>query len=183
MLKTFKNSTGEPASGTKVRGCWLKPLRKHSPLPDPAYAAEILERNILAFFYQGEITQVLRWLELLPEPLLLKHPLLCAVYAASIALQPPYPPKSLLVAEKWMRTAEDALSNGFQSGNLVRAFIYQIRSYWARYRGEPPEIVLQLIAKSLFVPSQGFKCIVGSKPTFHPQCITGQHGIYLLDCG
>jgi LuxR family maltose regulon positive regulatory protein len=122
--------------------------------PDPAYATEIFERNILTFFYQGEITQVLRWLELLPEPLLLKHPLLCAVYAASIALQPPYPPKSLLVAEKWMRTAEDALSNGFQSGNLVRAFIYQIRSYWARYRGEPPEIVLQLIANALsFLPA------------------------------
>jgi LuxR family maltose regulon positive regulatory protein len=122
--------------------------------PDLANAVEILERNILTLFYQGEITQVYRWLELLPEPLLLKHPLLCAVYAASIALQPPYPPKSLLVAEKWMRTAEDALSNGFQSGNLVRAFIYQIRSYWARYRGEPPEIVLQLIANALsFLPA------------------------------
>ncbi|TRZ50938.1 hypothetical protein D4S03_05920 [bacterium] len=117
--------------------------------PDLTYAAEILEKNILAFFYQGEIAQVHRWLELLPEPLLLKHSLLCAVYAASIAILPPYPLKSLLVAEKWMQTAEQVLPNDLQRSDLVRVFIYKIRSYWARYRDEPPEIVLQLIANAL----------------------------------
>jgi LuxR family maltose regulon positive regulatory protein len=125
--------------------------------PNTAYAAEILEKHILTFFYQGEITQVHRWLELLPESLLLQHPLLCAVYAASIALLPPYPTKSLPDAEKWMRAAEEAPPNDFPDGDLVRAFIYSIRSYWARFRGESPEIVLQITAKalSLLSPDSG----------------------------
>jgi LuxR family transcriptional regulator, maltose regulon positive regulatory protein len=117
--------------------------------PDLSYAADLLERNILTFFYLSEITQVHRWLEVLPKALILQHALLCAVYAASIALLPPYPPQSLLEAEKWMQAAEAALSNDFQGRDLARAFIFKIRSYWGRFRGSPPEIVLQLIAKAL----------------------------------
>jgi LuxR family maltose regulon positive regulatory protein len=117
--------------------------------PDLIIAADLLEKDILPFFYQSEIAQVHHWLELLPEPLILQRSLLCAVYAASIALLPPYPPQSLLSAEKWMQAAEKALPNDFHSRDLVRAFMGSIQSYWARFRGEPPEIVLQYITKAL----------------------------------
>ncbi len=116
--------------------------------PDLTYAADLLEKHILTFFYQSEIMQVHRWLELLPEHLILQHSLLCAVYAATTALLPPYPPESLLAAEKWMQAAEHTLPDDIQSTNLTRPFMYKIRSYWARFRGEPTEIVLQLIANA-----------------------------------
>jgi LuxR family transcriptional regulator, maltose regulon positive regulatory protein len=117
--------------------------------PDKAYAADLLEREILPFYYHSEITQVLRWLEKLPHPLISQRSLLCAVNAASMALLPPYPPDSLPAAEKWMQAAEHALPQDLQRGALARAFIYKIRSYWARFRGEPAEVVIQLIEDAL----------------------------------
>jgi LuxR family transcriptional regulator, maltose regulon positive regulatory protein len=117
--------------------------------PDPGYASEILQKNILSFFYQSEIMQVHRWLEALPEDYLIQQPLLCAVHAATIALLPPYPPKSLAAAEKWMQAAEAGLPETARDCDLVRTFIYSIRSYWAYFRGELPEAVLQLIEKGL----------------------------------
>ncbi len=116
--------------------------------PDLSYAGEILERHILPFFFQSEITQVHRWLELLPETLILQHPLLCAVHAATLALLPPYPPKSLPEAEKWMQAAEQGLSTALQWGDRIRTFIFNIRAYWAYFRSEPPEVVLQLISNA-----------------------------------
>lgn len=117
--------------------------------PDLTYAADLLEREILTFFYQSEFTLVHSWLESLPKALLLQRSLLCAVYAASISLLPPYAPQSLVDAEHWMAAAERALSDELRSRDLARAFILKMRSYWARWRGEPPETVLQLIARAL----------------------------------
>ena len=130
------------------QGLLVEAITQALASPDLTCAAEILEKNILTFFYQAEITQVYRWLKRLPEPLLLQNALLCAVYAATLALQPPYPPKSLPAAEKWMQVAEQALSNDSQYRDLARAFIFKIRSYWARFRGEPAKIVLDLISKA-----------------------------------
>ena len=117
--------------------------------PDLTYAADLLEREILRFFYQSEFTLVHSWLESLPKALLLQRSLLCAVYAASISLLPPYAPQSLIDAEHWMAAAERALSDELRGRGLARAFILKMRSYWARWRGERPETVLQLIASAL----------------------------------
>jgi LuxR family transcriptional regulator, maltose regulon positive regulatory protein len=121
---------------------------------DLSYAVEVLEKEILTVFYQGEFTQVHHWLGSLPEPLIIQHALLCAVYAAAIALLPPYPIRSLQLAEKWMQAAEQALLHTPQNDDYIRAFISNIRSYWAHYRAEPPEVVLQIITQALsFLPA------------------------------
>jgi LuxR family maltose regulon positive regulatory protein len=118
------------------------------------FAADLFEQHILTFFYQSEITQVHRWLSALPKEILLSRPLLCAVYAAVIALQSPYPPQSLSAAEKWMQEAEKKLSSGAGYGDLARAFAMNIRSYWARFRGEQPERVIDLIQRAMkFLPA------------------------------
>jgi len=117
--------------------------------PDLTFAADILEQHILTFFYQSEIVQVHRWLELLPAQTLRQHSLLCAVYAASIALLPPFPPESLPAAERWMQMAEGSLLSDRQGSRLTRLFILGIRSYWARFRGEPTEMVRQCIFEAL----------------------------------
>lgn len=116
-----------------------------------AMAADLMERHILTFFYQSEFTQVHRWLSGLPENLLRCRPLLCAIYAASIALLPPYPPQSLPCAEKWMQAAEQAFSEEDRTTNLARAFAWKVRSYWARFRKEPPEQVMALIQEAMTI--------------------------------
>ncbi len=52
-------------------------------LAAPAYdlAADLLERHILAVFYRGETMLVHHWLQALPEEVLRKRALLCAMYA------------------------------------------------------------------------------------------------------
>jgi LuxR family maltose regulon positive regulatory protein len=119
--------------------------------PDPTYAADLLEREILPFFYLSEIMQVHQWLELLPKSVILQRPLLCAVYAASISLLPPYSPKSVWAAEEWMQVAEQALATEFPNRIISQAFIFTMRSFWARWLSESPEIIFQLITKALSV--------------------------------
>ena len=125
--------------------------------PDGSDAADLLERVVLTFFYHGEITQVHRWLDRLPPPIISRRALLCAVNGAAIALLPPYAPQSLPAAEEWMQAAEQALAGEAHPSDLTRAFIYTIRSYWARFRGEPAETVLPLIASALALlpPDEG----------------------------
>jgi LuxR family maltose regulon positive regulatory protein len=110
--------------------------------PDKTYAADLLERAILRIFYYGEIIRVHQWLDALPKALLRQRPLLCAVYAAAIALLPPYPPLSLPAAEEWMSAAEACLPGNAVQGELARAYIASIRAYWARFRGDAPDQVI-----------------------------------------
>ena len=51
-------------------------------------ATAILEENILTFFYQSENRGGPSLVGIIARTLLLQHPLLCAVHAASIALMP-----------------------------------------------------------------------------------------------
>ncbi len=165
LLRTRLKQSMEPAKVHELyrraaqwyesKGLLAEAITQALASPDPGYASEILQKNILSFFYQSEIMQVHRWLEVLPETILVQQPLLCAVHAATIALLPPYPPKSLAAAEKWMQAAEAGLPDSAKDCDLVRTFIYNIRSYWAYFRGEPPEVVLQLIENGLaLLPSE-----------------------------
>ncbi|RPI33998.1 MAG: hypothetical protein EHM70_04335 [Chloroflexota bacterium] len=116
---------------------------------DPETAADLLERHGLTFFYRSEIVQVHHWLQVLPEDLILSRPLLCGIYAAVIALLPPYPPQSLDTAEKWMRAAERGLSESDGRDLLGRVFTMKIRSYWSQFRREAPEKIISAARQAL----------------------------------
>jgi|SRR5579859_3924333 len=131
------------------QGLLVEAIAQALAAPDQTYAADLLEREVLTFFYHSQIAQVHHWLERLPPALIDQRALLCAVKAAAIALLPPFYPESLPAAEKWMQIAERALPEDPQHGDLARAFIYGIRSYWARFRDEPADTVLPLIANAL----------------------------------
>ncbi len=52
--------------------------------PAPELAAELLEKHALSVFYRGETLLVHRWLQALPEALLRKKAILCALYANTL---------------------------------------------------------------------------------------------------
>jgi LuxR family maltose regulon positive regulatory protein len=118
--------------------------------PDPEYAAALIERHVLDVFYRSEIYQVHRWLKDLPEAVLYRHPLLCAVYADTIALIL-FTPKAYDQAEQLLRIAE---SGGPLAAETV-AFIAKFRAYLARFRGHPPEVIIRLVKDALDLIPEG----------------------------
>lgn len=123
--------------------------------PETELAADLLEMHVLKYFYQSEITLVNHWLAALPDTQLRRRPLLCAVYAATIALLPPFPVQSLPAAEKWMLIAEQLLDQNPQGQTLARAFALNIRSYWARFQGAPFEEIARLVHQALAIHPAG----------------------------
>ena len=135
--------------------------------PDLAYAANLIERHVLTTFYRSEIGLVHSWIRALPESLLCAHPLLCAVYAATIWHSPPYPPDSTRLAERWLQRAEEALAAQScivaTSGPLGRSvnciaacFIAMFRAFLARFRGDDPQTIIDLSQNALDgLPKEG----------------------------
>jgi LuxR family transcriptional regulator, maltose regulon positive regulatory protein len=128
--------------------------------PDYETAAGLMERHILDFFYRSETLRVHTWLKALPESMLRAHPLLCAIFACSIALAPPYPPLSTQVAETWLEAARKALidagNDDSRSTQLARGFIPMFRAYLTRFEDRPLQEAIQQSLQALdLLPPEG----------------------------
>jgi LuxR family maltose regulon positive regulatory protein len=128
--------------------------------PDVELAIELLERHVLTIFFRSETMLVHSWLETLPKANLSTRPLLCAVYANTIAHTQFYQPQSLKQAEKWLQMAEQALIDkaalegatsppDLSSHDITRSFIELSRAYLAFWRGDAPQTVLELAQAAL----------------------------------
>jgi LuxR family maltose regulon positive regulatory protein len=120
---------------------------------NPVYLADLIERHVLTMFYRSEFVLVNNWLTKLPEDVIRLRPLLCAVFANTIMLA--LEPDSIQVAEGWLQSAELALDTQLKviaggDGNrdafldLTICYINTFRSYLARFRGDPPQVIIEL---------------------------------------
>lgn len=128
--------------------------------PDYDYAANLLEQRVLEIFFQGHTLLLHRWLKALPEKVLRAHPLLCAVYANTLAHTSYFQPQGIKQAEFWLQEAEKNLrlvspgqglppSSGSPTQNLARSFIALSRAYMALWRKEPLKMVIVLARHAL----------------------------------
>ncbi|MEJ5310585.1 MAG: LuxR C-terminal-related transcriptional regulator [Anaerolineae bacterium] len=122
---------------------------------DYTYAAALVERHVLPFFYRSETVLVYSWLKALPETLLRSRPLLCAVYAGCLVLVTPSP-ATFEQADVWLTAAETALVTApARNADEVRGFILKFRAYLARFRGAPSAEVIALSQEALERLPQG----------------------------
>jgi LuxR family maltose regulon positive regulatory protein len=123
--------------------------------PDYEYAADLLERHVLTVFFRSETMLVHNWLRALPEAVLRDHPLLCAVYANTIAHAGFFQPEALALTADWLHRAEQALaaapprqdvpgSTGEPGYDLARSFMALSHAYLASWRRDAPQTVVEL---------------------------------------
>jgi LuxR family maltose regulon positive regulatory protein len=119
-------------------------------IPNPEYAADLIERHVLDLFYRSETVLVYNWLKALPDELLRARPLLCAVYANSMVIRS-YSEDDMEVAERWLQDAEKALAarSGSDTHDEAAGFIATFRAYLARFRGDDPQEVIDLSSQAL----------------------------------
>ena len=118
-------------------------------VPDYEYAAALVERHVLPYFYRSETVLVYNWLKALPEASLRARPLLSAVYAGCLAIVTPSP-AAFDQVEIWLDAAETALADAPPANaNEVTGFILKFRTYLARFRGAPPTEVITLSQQAL----------------------------------
>jgi len=116
---------------------------------DFEYAAELIERHVLALFYRSEIILVHNWLQALPPEVIHTHPLLCAVYANTTVLVSAYSPDSLVLAEQWLQAGENALAASSVETDVATSFMANSRAFMARFRGDDPQTVIELSQQAL----------------------------------
>jgi LuxR family maltose regulon positive regulatory protein len=126
---------------------------------DHRYAAELIERHVLALFYRSETVLIHNWLKALPEDVVCAHSLLCAVYAACTMLafrNSAWSPEIQTLIERWLQAADDALasqpaakSSDRPSQDVVTGFIAKFRAYLAQFRGDDPQTVIDLSRRAL----------------------------------
>jgi LuxR family maltose regulon positive regulatory protein len=121
---------------------------------DFEYTADLIERHVLAAFYRSEVPLVHGWLKALPEDLLRTRPVLCAFYALSTLLAPPYGPEAARLADGWLQEAEKGLAAPM--GDMDRAardelaaYVAVFRAYKARIRGDEPQLAVELSLRAL----------------------------------
>jgi LuxR family transcriptional regulator, maltose regulon positive regulatory protein len=127
-------------------------------MPDFELAADLLDKHILKVFYRSETVMVHHWLQALPEEVIRTRPLLCAVYANTLAHMNTFGAQSLQQAGTWLKTAKQALTaaeydktasaNRPDSAKL-RSFIELSYAYLALWRNDPPEKVISLAQHAL----------------------------------
>jgi LuxR family maltose regulon positive regulatory protein len=121
--------------------------------PDPEYAADLLQRHVLALFFRSDTTLIHGWLKTLPEPVLRARPLLAAVYANTLAHTGAARPEALRLTGEWLCVAEDALAGAARSAgppeDLIRSFLALSRAYLAAWRQDPPQQVITLTEQAL----------------------------------
>ncbi len=116
--------------------------------PDHDLAADIMERHVLAVFYRGETMLVHHWLKTLPEAVVRRRALLCAMYANTTGHASLLRPQALAQSEAWLETAEQLLAEN-DGENVTRSFIGLSRAYLALWKGEDPGTVMALAKKAL----------------------------------
>ena len=121
---------------------------------DFEYAADLIERHVLAALFRSEVPLVHGWLKALPEDLLRTRPILCAFYALSTLLAPPYGAEAAKLADGWLQEAEKGLAA--PAGDMdqaardtLAAYVAVFRAYQARIRGDAPQEVAELSLKAL----------------------------------
>jgi LuxR family maltose regulon positive regulatory protein len=109
----------------------------------------------LAFFFRSESTLLRGWLKRLPEDLLRSRPLLCAVYAHTIAHSGIQRPSVLRTAEYWFAQADRAFQNTAAAPadgeylELTRNFIALSNAYLAGWRHRDPRTVIDIARQAL----------------------------------
>jgi LuxR family maltose regulon positive regulatory protein len=124
---------------------------------DEAYAAAVIERNLLNTFYRSETRLVHNWLNALPLDLVRQRPLMAGVYAGCLLLANQEQIQAADVQaqiEEWLGYAEQALAK--QSGSLAPQierltihYVDKIRAYLARYRGADVATIITLTDRAL----------------------------------
>jgi LuxR family maltose regulon positive regulatory protein len=127
--------------------------------PDFGQAIRLLEAHTLTFFFRGESKLLRGWLMSLPEELLRSRPLLCAVYAHTIAHAGVQRKSNLRAAEHWLAEADRARRNLTASSaegpaeeehlELTRCFIDLSKTYLAGWRKRDPQTVIDLARNAL----------------------------------
>ena len=115
-------------------------------------AADLIERHAQEVLWRGEFPLFRRWLSALPEAVIRPRALLCL---GNAHLQPT--PEA---AEGWLRAAEEAMAASLPTAlpadaaatpvrELLAASIGSVRLQLARWRGDPPERLLELVKAAL----------------------------------
>jgi LuxR family maltose regulon positive regulatory protein len=128
--------------------------------PDFEHVADLLERHVLTVFFRSETMLVHNWLKALPEVVLRDRPLLCAMYANTIAHAGFFQPEALVPTAGWLQKAEQALAaappgrnvppSADQPGyDLVRSFVALSHAYLATWRRAAPQTVIELTLHAL----------------------------------
>ncbi|MGA2489328.1 MAG: LuxR C-terminal-related transcriptional regulator, partial [Anaerolineales bacterium] len=116
--------------------------------------------HILTVFYRGETMLVHSWLKALPEAVIRQWPLLCAMYANTIAHAGGFQSAALLQTSHWLEVANQALrGQGVErnesgklhqpADHLTQSFIATTRAYLALWRGDSPQTVIELARQAL----------------------------------
>ncbi len=120
---------------------------------DFEHAAALLERHVLEVFFRGETMLVHNWLKALPESALRPRPLLCAMYANTIAHAGLFQAPALQLTETWLQAALAALPAAGPDDrpelDLARDFVALSRAYLAFWRGDPLPTVIDLARQAL----------------------------------
>jgi LuxR family maltose regulon positive regulatory protein len=126
---------------------------------DFSFAADLLERHVLSIFFRSETLRVHKWLQTLPESVLKTRPLLCAMYANTIAHASGNQPALLKTAAVWLQAAEKALASshgedpisraGSPEEEKIRGLVGLTRAYMALWQGKAPQTVIPLARQAL----------------------------------
>jgi LuxR family maltose regulon positive regulatory protein len=125
--------------------------------PDSGLAADLLERHGLAIFFRSETMLVHTWLKALPESVLRERPLLCALYANTLAHSGGFDSPSLQAADRWLKLAEQMPAarqtapggTNLPHPDLAKNLIALSRAYLAWWRRDPAEAVIALAERAL----------------------------------
>ena len=116
--------------------------------------ADLIERHVLAALLRSEVPLVHSWLKALPEDLLRTRPTLCAFYALSTLLAPPYGAEAAKLADGWLQEAENGLAAPAgdvdqATRDILTVYVAVFRAYQARIRGDEPQTVVELSLRAL----------------------------------
>jgi LuxR family maltose regulon positive regulatory protein len=116
--------------------------------------ADLIEEHVLAALLRSEVPLVHSWLKALPKDLLRTRPMLCAFYALSTLLAPPYGAEAAKLADEWLQEAEKGLAAPAgdmdqATRDMLAVYVAVFRAYQARIRGDEPQTVVELSSRAL----------------------------------
>jgi LuxR family maltose regulon positive regulatory protein len=129
-------------------------------MPDFELAADLMEKHILSIFFGSETVLVHRWLQAVPEKVLLARPLLCVMFAHILIHKSQFDVRTMPLAESWLNAAERSLmapANETESKNsadpsyyeIVRCFLDMSSAYLALWRNDEPGKVIALANRAI----------------------------------
>ncbi len=121
-------------------------------------AAALLERHALGMFFRAESARLQRWLKQMPEDVLMQHPLLCCLYANTIAHTGWFQAQALEETERWLTITDHLLQESpsdrggadpHEAEALARSFLALSRAYLAQWQDVSPQEVIALAQTAL----------------------------------